>query len=184
MAREVNEYIMRIYMELMDDETTPLIQFEFVAVSYEHDLKVKNVPWKNDTYVDKIILKVEAVSTDYPLSQKKLVIYWENYEFLGQGHTLTHISIQWMCQKVSPFFASVVSPKGTTKIPWKRSISMRRKACLKPQPSDYHLRLKASPSIRDLLVLRPTLENAWQSCVNYGFFLTRFGLATYPSLKP
>ena len=61
---------------------------------------------------------------------------------------------------------------------------MRRKACLKPQPSDYHLRLKASPSIRDLLVLRPTLENAWQSCVNYGFFLTRFGLATYPSLKP
>lgn len=33
-------------MELMDDETTALIQFEFVAVSYEHDLKVKNVPWK------------------------------------------------------------------------------------------------------------------------------------------
>ena len=46
---------------------------------------------------------------------------------------------------------------------------MRQKACLKPQPSDYHLTSKASANIRDLLVLRPTLEKAWQRSVNYEF---------------
>jgi len=47
MAREVNEYIMRIYGTKVD-ETTPLIQFEFVAVSYEQRKAVEKRTPKNN----------------------------------------------------------------------------------------------------------------------------------------